>query len=328
MNGYKRNWRISYVPQIACVLREPSNNKNRLLNLGGCTSKGDLSNQHAGVISRNAKTKMRNAILWLDASAKWKWSYSKKTQSWFKWKLNFITLTLPEQKDYSDKFIKKILNKFFLYAYRKTGLRSYVWKAEPQRRGVIHFHVTSDCFIWKTTLQNIWNGCLRSYGLLGSHENPPSTQVKATKHIKLLTAYLIKYMTKSDNNRRTIQGRLWGCSRNLSQAKTFSITVDDSEVNQVTNEMKAESVRVDYYDWLSVYNLKPSYFDKLEPCEITKLYAKKIREIQTGYVYEKDYFFSEGGKSLSYQEAIELNLPKSAQIIHEYQQKIFSEGIN
>ena len=58
-------------------------------------------------------------------------------------KLNFIHLTIPSQGTKSDKFIKLILNRFILYAYRKTGLRSYVWKAEPQARGEIHFHITN-----------------------------------------------------------------------------------------------------------------------------------------------------------------------------------------
>jgi len=271
-----------------------------MLNLGGASNAGDLSNQHQGIISTNAKRKMRNAILWLDASAKWKWCYSKQTGQWFRWRLNFIHLTLPAQKGKSDQFIKKLLNRFFLYAYRKTGLRSYVWKAEPQERGEIHFHITSDCFIWKTTLQNIWNGCLRYYGMIDTKANPPSTRVHPTHNIKLMTAYLIKYMTKNDNGRRTIQGRLWGCSRNLSQANNFHITFPEEQLSTEQNDLFQKSVRVDQYDWLTVYNLRPTYFENLPECEVLSKYREKIKSIQQGYVADKNFFYDENGNPMDF----------------------------
>jgi hypothetical protein len=319
-----RYWRISYVPQIAVLLREPYRSDTRIGNLKGQLPKGDLSSMHQGMISANAKTKMRNAILWLDASAKFKWCYSKKSGKWFRWRLNFIHLTLPVQGTRSDKLIKKILNKFFLYAYRKTGLRSYVWKAEPQQRGEIHFHITSDCFIWKNTLQNIWNGCLRSYGLLGNHENPPSTRVHPTSNIKLLTAYLVKYMTKNDPHRRTIQGRLWGCSRNLSQAKNFHITFDENQLSAEMSGLNNMSVRVDAYDWLTVYNLKPLYFESLPECTVLNLYREKIHSIKKGYTACKDFFYGDNGQPMSFEEACELSLPPIQQALHEEQQNLFS----
>lgn len=320
---FQRQWRICYVPQIAVCLREPYRSVTRLGNLKGIKMAGDLSNQHQGVISVNAKRKIRNAILWLDASAKYKWCFSKSTGKWFRWRLNFIHLTLPVQGNHSDKLIKKLLNKFFLYAYRKTGLRSYVWKAEPQERGVIHFHITSDCFIYKTTLQNIWNGCLRSYGLIGRHENPPSTRVHPTQNIKLMTAYLIKYMTKNDDHRRTIEGRLWGCSRNLSQANNFHITINDDELSSESNGLFNESVRVDSYDWLTVYNLRPDYFDRLEPCEVLTKYRDKIRSIQKGYTAESNFFYNEKGEPITYQQATNIGLPPSAHALYNEQISMF-----
>ena len=266
---------------------------------------------------------MRNAILWLDASAKWKWCYSKKNNSWFRWRLNFIHLTIPSQGSKSDKFIKLILNRFFLYAYRKTGLRSYVWKAEPQQRGEIHFHITSDCFIWKRTLQNIWNGCLRYYGVIGTHEDPPSTRVHPTHNIINMTAYLVKYMTKNDQHRRTIQGRLWGCSRNLSQAHNFFITLSDQELQVETEHLNKNSCRVDNYDWITVYNLKPLYFESLEECEVLNKYREKIHSIQKGYAATRSFFYDENGNPITYNKALKIGLRPSDKMLYE-QQKMFS----
>ncbi len=314
----ERYWRICYVPQIAVLLREPHTSPQRLLNLGGATAAGDLSEQHQGIISTNAKRKMRNAILWLDASAKWKWCYSNNTKKWFRWRLNFIHLTLPNQKGHTDKFIKRVLNRFFQSAYRKTGLRSYVWKAEPQQRGEIHFHITSDCYMWKTDLQNIWNRTLKTFGLIEQSANPPSTRVHPTHNIKLMTAYLIKYMTKNDDNRRTIQGRLWGCSRNLSQANNFHITLPESELSGMCSELAAQSVRVDEYDWINVFNLRPTYFDNLPECEVLSLYRDKIRSIQKGYTAQSNFFYDHEGQPITYKAANKIGLkPIDKMLYHE-----------
>lgn len=289
------------------------------MNLKGILPSGDLSNQHQGCISPNARTKIRNAILWLEASAKWKWCYSKKTSSWFRWKLNFIHLTIPAQGIKSDKFIKKILNRFFLYAYRKTGLRSYVWKAESQERGEIHFHITSDCYIWKRTLQNIWNGCLRYYGVIGTHTDPPSTRVHPTHNIINMTAYLVKYMTKNDNFRRTIQGRLWGCSRNLSQAKNFYVTINENDLSAESHDLNKNSLRVDNYESITVYHLKPLYFESLPECEVLSKYRDKIHTIQKGYAATRNFFYDENGNPLTYNKAKKIGLRQSDLMLYEEQ---------
>jgi|SRR3972149_3908425 len=316
---YQPQWRITYVPRIACMLREPYRGGNRLSNFKGVKSEGDLSNQHAGQISANAKSKIRNAVLWLEAQAQWKWCYSKKSSKWFRWKLNFIHLTIPAQGIKSDQFIKKILNRFFLYAYRKTGMRTYVWKAEPQQRGEIHFHITSDCYIWKKTLQNIWNGCLRYYGVIGTHSNPPSTRVHPTHNIVNMTAYLIKYITKNDKDRRIIQGRLWGCSRNLSQAKNIFVTINENEVGEEGRELTKESYRVDEYDWLTMYSLKPNYFDNLPECEVLHKYRQKIRSIQKGYAPTKNFFYDEDGNPITFENAKKIGLKPIDDLLYQQQ---------
>ncbi len=299
---HKRYWRISFRPRIAVLLREPQYNSNRLHNLKGVEAKGDLSNQHMGLISSQAKTKMMNSILWLDAQAQWKVNYSKTQGKEFRWRLNFIHLTLPTQATHSDQFIKKLLNTFFLYAYRKTGLRSYVWKAEPQKRGEIHFHITSDCFIWKTTLQNIWNGILRAHGCIGTHDNPPSTKVHPTANIKHMVQYLIKYMTKNDSKRRMIKGRLWGCSRNLSQAKNIFITEEENIAFETFKSIPTLPQDHKEYDWLQVKYFAPTYFDSLPECELSTKYREQINKIRKGYAPTKHFLFDSDGNPMTFEE--------------------------
>ena len=315
----KRYWRISYKPRVAVLMREPSRNNFRLKNLQGSQAIGDLANQHQGLISQNAKSKMMNAILWLDAQAMYKWCYSKKTESFFRWRLNFIHLTLPTQANHTDKFIKKLLNQFFLYAFRKTGMRSYVWKAEPQERGEIHFHITSDCFIWKTTLQNIWNGILRKHGLLGTHENPPSTRVHPTHNIKNMCAYLIKYMTKNDKHRRTISGRLWGASRNLSSAKSIIDTFEEQEAFAEWDGIKCYPQDWRVYEWLQVKWFAPTYFESIPECELAKNYREKIKSIQKGYAPTKNFLFNEKGEPMSPQQAEKIPMKPLDKFLYQQQ---------
>lgn len=134
-----------------------------------------------------------------------------------------------------------------------------------------------------------------------------------------MTAYLIKYMTKNDSNRRIIQGRLWGCSRNLSQAKNFHITFTDEDMMAETTPLANQSVRVDQYDYITVFNLKPLYFESLPECEVLKLYREKIHSIQKGYCASKNYFYNENGIEMSFEEAIQNNLPPIQQALHEEQ---------
>jgi len=302
-------------------MREPSNYSGRFQNLKGAKAAGDLSNQHQGLISSNAKAKMMNAILWLDAQAQFKWCYSKKSESFFRWRLNFIHLTLPAQGNKTDQFIKKLLNQFFLYAFRKTGMRSYVWKAEPQEQGEIHFHITSDCFIWKTTLQNIWNGILRKHNLLGTHENPPSTRVHPTHNIRNMTAYLVKYMTKNDPHRRTIKGRLWGASRNLSSAKAIPLTLEENEAFYEWSQIKCFEQDHRSYDWLQAKWFASTYYESIDEGFISKAYRERIKTIRTGYAPTKNYLFDENGQPMSLEKAEQKGFSPMNKDLFESQEK-------
>jgi hypothetical protein len=131
-------------------------------------------------------------------------------------------------------------------------------------------------------------------------------------------------MTKNDTHRRTINGRLWGCSRNLSQAKNFYITFPEDELSTEMQGLNDMSIRVDSYDWLTVYNLKPLYFESLPECTVLSLYRDKIRKIQKGYTAEKNFFYGDNGEPLSFEQAREMSLPNSAIMLHEEQQTLFA----
>lgn len=198
---------------------------------------------------------MRRSISWLVSAAETKQVYEKRFKKKVNWRINFITLTIPNQNGIDDRKVKRILNAWLKYCKYSHGLNNYVWKAEVQARGEIHFHIISDCYIHHTTIRMSWNRLLKKHNLLGNHDNPNSTDVHAVieNGINDLTAYAVDYMQKKEKNedgsqKRTIKGRLWGCSRKLSKAgKTFMLIEEDDAklIHQLFKDSNWKSLNIE-----------------------------------------------------------------------------------
>ena len=210
-----------------------------------------LSNQHAGDVSAKAQSKIKNAINWLLQSAKDKRVFDKKSGKNFFFKVNFITLTIPACAQCPpDHFVKtQVFHPFIVYARKYFGLRNYVWRAEAQKNGMIHFHLVTDTFLHHRSLRSSWNKRLQASGLLAdfsarhNHENPNSTDVHSVKGIQNLGAYIAKYVSKKDETRRPIVGRLWGCNYELSHnVKTVALCDPDETVLQIRQLINANVV--------------------------------------------------------------------------------------
>lgn len=158
------------------------------------------------VISNNTLTdkavkRLQDAINLLVNSAKSKRLYSSDLKSYFNFKVNFITLTLPSPQVHTDKEIHDKIFKDFIRTWkRKNKGLLYIYKAEVQDNGNLHYHLTTNSFIHHSKLRKMWN---RSANLLGyvdrsSSDNPNSTDVHAVKNIKNIAAYLSSYCTKKD----------------------------------------------------------------------------------------------------------------------------------
>lgn len=178
---------------------------------------------YTGKLTPYSKKKLKRAISLMVASAKEKEAPNWKTGKMFKFKVNFITFTLPaSQQGIEDKTIKRCLDNWIKRAKRKHKLNSYVWRAERQANGNIHFHMVTDVWIHYEKIRNDWNACLRETGLIEKfrlkhgHENPNSTDVHAVWKVKNLTQYFVKYMSKEHKEGEApIKGKVWDCSKNL-----------------------------------------------------------------------------------------------------------------
>lgn len=147
-------------------------------------------------------------------------------------RLAFFTLTLSAPQDpYTDSDIKKNLLERFIRVYRNKGMRNYIWRAERQKNGNIHFHFITDTFIEKTQLRDSWNNIQNRLEFIDyfekkfGHRNPNSTDIKSVKGVNEVRSYILKYMTKPEQKDKQQvldfqalakqKGKVWDCSANL-----------------------------------------------------------------------------------------------------------------
>jgi hypothetical protein len=215
-------------------------------------------NYHHGKISDVARKKITRAVdymVYLSPKKKFSFSYESKAGEFI---LNFITLTLSSQQIHSDNEIKStILEPFLNTCRKKWKISHYLWRAEKQENGSIHFHIIANRFVPWNELRNVWNlhqqklgyvtryrnnqkawhrdgfkfrpelaakwnyqAQLKAYkdGILHDWSNPNSTDVHSLRFVGNVRAYIAKYITKSEQANNII-GRLWGSSENLANLK-------------------------------------------------------------------------------------------------------------
>lgn len=174
-------------------------------------SKARLSNQvnledteHEGRLSKKAAKRLELAIQWMLYISKPKRAFNADTGKNFSFKLNFITLTLPTPQQHTDEEIKQVCLKSFIDRFSKShGLSHYIWRAEAQANGNIHFHITTNVFIHYKEVNRVWNECVEKLGYISEfekkwkHREPNSTDIHAVKHTDKLAGYLSKYMAKN-----------------------------------------------------------------------------------------------------------------------------------
>jgi len=212
-------------------------------------------NRHHGRISPQALRKITKAVdymVYLVPRRKYFTTADGRAGNYF---LSFITLTLSSNQIHTDYEIKQHCLEPFLNEMRKRWkISNYIWRAEKQANGNLHFHILSDRFIWWADLRDSWNyyqeklGYVSRYrdsqkawhsggfrmretlnskwsranqikayksGLLNDWNSPNSTDVHSLKTITSVRSYICKYITKSED-RQDIAGRLWGCSYELT----------------------------------------------------------------------------------------------------------------
>lgn len=201
------------------------------------------------------------------ARSKWIYDKTSGKRFSFKVNFVTLTLPANSQEISDHHFKSILLHNFINTCKAKFGMNNYVWKVEAQENGNIHAHFTTDTFIHWKDLRRVWNRILLKNGLIDTYQqkhslltfeeycnlynsnekrspdsmrksydygsstnwtDPNTTDVHAVWSVKDLAAYLCKYMSKSEEDRRNISGRLWGCSQSLSHKNKLVLELHGS----------------------------------------------------------------------------------------------------
>lgn len=175
---------------------------------GSPKKSGAILRQHVNGLSYKAAMRMRQAIEALVYTSVIRKVYYKMEHRYFDFKVNFITLTLPSVQCHSDSVIvNKILSPFLMRWKKEQPSLLYVWKAEVQDNGNIHFHITSNMFYHHRLLLTHWLKYVDRLGYVARSglERPNATDVHAIHKVNNIAAYLTSYVTKKDLYKKVLK---------------------------------------------------------------------------------------------------------------------------
>lgn len=221
-----------------------------------------FSNETRGYLSVASQKRIRRIIdTWMTALEVYHYIKGNKREA-IKNDIRFLTLTLPAAQMHPDKVIKReALNPLIIWLNRSQKVSSYLWVAEKQKNGNLHFHILCNHWVNYMAVQKQWNKLLRGMGYIDEYrrnqlafhangfqpryeladqwpltnqyrayckgmaedwQNPNSTDIHTLKKINNVASYLCKEMTKGSKG-QTIEGKIYGNTDKLSQLKPFTM---------------------------------------------------------------------------------------------------------
>lgn len=214
--------------------------ENRILSHSQKTiSRANLDNNEKKVnVSEKSRKKMLKVVSMFIYSARKKMLSKKGTICDTSLKLVTLTLSGKQKKSHSDVFIKRnLLDAFIDWLRIERGCNHYIWKAERQGNGNIHFHLLINKYINYKILQDKWNFIQAKYGYLNSflnrfgHTDPHSTEIRNGKKTKSLARYISKYFSKNETG-KLIEGRTWYCSKSLQGLGNLVLNIIDHKIGR------------------------------------------------------------------------------------------------
>jgi hypothetical protein len=244
-----------------------------------------------GKVSAQAHRKVNKAINYLLYMADSKQLPNTAHGKNYNFKIAFITLTLPSCQVHSDDEIKSLLlNQFFVELRLRHKVKNYLWRAEKQKNGNIHFHVLVDKFVPWSDLRDRWNRICNKLGYVDRYRDqmiafhssgfkvrkellskweykaqvkaykagkandwnsPNSTDIHSLYKISKVKAYISKYCTKNDTNAE-VNGRLWGCNYELTDIKGAVMELDYELKSELNEIIKEYKPKIYTSDYFSV----------------------------------------------------------------------------
>jgi len=171
--------------------------------------------------------------------------------------LYFLTISFPLNLD--DDIGYKCFNSWLTNMRQKAGLKNYLWVAERQGNGTVHFHIFICEYLnikrankaMKSSLETQYknnhltklqhescknyNGVHLSKGRNGKVQN--LRKIKQKNQRKAIVNYLAKYVTKGEDKNDQLHKHLaWYCSRSFSKLKmSYMITDEESAIKFISD---------------------------------------------------------------------------------------------
>jgi hypothetical protein len=231
---------------------------------------------YGGKLTQGAKKRMTRAIDLLVQSSKKTWGKNEVTGKRTSHTLSFITLTISNNNNLTGRQGFDLIFSHFLQWMRRTAkVTTYIWKAEVQERGQLHYHITTPSWIHYQKIRQKWNSLQQAAGITNDyysehgHYDPNSTDIKEVRMVNDLAGYMKKEFCKSIQNpyvqreekinERLVTnqitkeqqeqqlkelsiemkgwGKLWDCSKNLKAEKYYTIE-ESHDTHQRINELE------------------------------------------------------------------------------------------
>ena len=274
--------------------------------------------------------KIAKSIKWLEYVSKPKRVYNNKYRSYFNFKLAFVTLTLPSLQQHDDKEIKSKCFDYFLNSLRKRFDKiEYIWRAERQKNGNIHFHIVIDSYIDYNKINYYWNTALERLGYISSY------QKRCLSLYKNFDAYCFHNKQCTDKS-ILLKRYKKGVKTNWSSPNTSDVhslrkikNVISYVTKYLTKDTHADSLKDLEYNtdnfikgriWGQSYNLS-----RCTSCTIFVTHDV-AREFETccnsfqSYTFQDDYIFY---KSFSLHDLDKLDVPLMKKFLKVYIDSIF-----
>lgn len=240
--------------------------------------------------------------------------------------LNFITLTLPSKQKHSDKEIyRTCLMPFIQEMVNKKIFTNYIWRAEIQKNGNIHYHLITDGFPTWQIIRECWNRNTEKLGYVTNYSNrmksltydqyfsiriaeknmtkekvyqafqkgcesgwssPNSTDFEVVGSSEGLENYLSKYLAKeTEEDARVLDGRHWGCSDMVRKLVDTVTEISPKELCAVKGFAKGLNIREIDYDYAMIY--VGSHADLRQMCDVVLDRIDAIIASNSNFLYGK-----------------------------------------
>jgi hypothetical protein len=263
---------------------------------------------YSGGMSMGTRKRLAKAVTIMSQAIKPKWIRNPVTNKLDYHQFTFVTLTVASHKNITARSAYDALLSHFLdwmtrtVAQENPAAKTYIWKAELQKRGQIHYHITTPAFIHWRDIRRKWNALQREAGLLDDfalehgHFDPNGTDVHKTQHVKKADRYLIKELGKTisalqleairevrakvaagelpadqaDEEIKRIKaekirtvGKIWGCSEDLAGVNYFTLGETQEHVRKIEQWVKEGRAREVVDDYFSII-----YCDDVDPPDL------------------------------------------------------------